>query len=265
MTKVELVNGQLHYSIYPGGERILLAFHGFGQDNKIFDSWSKILQPEYTIYAFDIFYHGKSTRNYGSLSKKEWAEYLKTFLQKEGIKEFTIVGFSLGGRFAISSALSFPKQTQELILIAPDGVFLTIWFKLATNPSIRWVFKYFMLNPEKLERLLRFNDKYKIVSSYLRDFVQKELGNPENRKRVYISWNHFKTLGYSKRQLAKGFKSAQFKRRIILGEMDHIIKPAKILPIIKTMGEFEVDILSMKHHQLVKPEVAKLILKSTTK
>ncbi|SNT30168.1 Pimeloyl-ACP methyl ester carboxylesterase [Ekhidna lutea] len=263
MTKVESTNGQLHYSIYPGGERILLAFHGFGQDNKIFESWSKTLGDDYTIYAFDIFYHGKSSRDYGNLTKNEWAQYLQKFLQNENIKEFTIVGFSLGGRFAISSALSFPTQTQELILIAPDGVFLTIWFKLATNPSTRWLFKYFMLNPKKLEQLLRFNDKYKIVSSYLRDFVQKELGNPENRKRVYISWNHFKTLGYGKKQLAKEFKTAQFKRRIILGEKDHIIKPAKILPIIKTMGEFEVDILPMKHHQLVKPEIAKLIMKNT--
>lgn len=204
MTKVEIDNGQLFYTKHNGGNKILLAFHGFGQDNKIFTSWIEFLNEEYTVYTFDLFYHGKSNRSYGSLSKSEWAEYLNTFLEQEGITEFTTLGFSLGGRFAIAASLSFPEKTKELILIAPDAVHLTIWFKLATNPSVKWLFKYFMLNPDKLERLLKFNDRYKIVSSYLRDFVDKELGNPDNRKRVYISWNHFKST--------RIYQKAAFKR-----------------------------------------------------
>ena len=160
-------------------------------------------------------------------TKKEWQVYLQSFLDKEDIHSFAILGYSLGGRFAIASALAFPTQTTELILIAPDGVFLTLWFKLATNPGIRWLFKYAMLNPQVLDRLISFNDRYRIVSPYLGDFVRKELGEGENRKRVYISWNNFKTLGYSKKQLSRLFLQQSFNRRIILGSKDHIIKPDK--------------------------------------
>ena len=265
MTKVELASGQLYYSKYGSGRKILLAFHGFGQDNSIFKKWGEILASEYTIYAFDIFYHGESTRYYGGLSKKEWQEYLNEFLHREGITQFSILGYSLGGRFAIASALSFPQKIDELILIAPDGIYLTIWFKLATHPFIRWLFKYFMLNPYKLERLISFNDKFRIVSPYLGDFVRKELGDSDNRKRVYISWNHFKALGYGRRRLIKEFQKNTFKRRIILGSKDHIIHPSKILPIINRMGNFQTEIIPMKHHQLIKPEVAKLILENPGK
>ena len=262
MTKVVTANGQLVYTKYEGGKKILLAFHGFGQDKSVFKEWIQVLEGEYTIYAFDLFYHGESSREYGSLSKKEWSHYLTDFLYEESIDSFSLLGFSLGGRFAIASSLAFPERVNQLILIAPDGVFLTIWFKLATNPTIKWLFKYFMLNPGKLDKLLDFNRRYKLVNPYIEDFVKKEMGSPENRKRVYISWNHFKSLGYSKKVLVKEFNKYDFERRIILGSKDHVIKPKDILPIIENMGNFKVDILPIKHHQLVKPEVAYKLLKS---
>ena len=264
MTHIQIQNGQLHYFKHEGGRKILLAFHGFGQDNQIFSDWIELINEEYTVYAFDLFYHGKSIRSYNKLTKDEWSEYLKAFLIKENIHVFSVVGFSLGGRFAIASSLVFGKLIEELILIAPDGVFLTKWFKLATHPSIRWLFKYLMLNPNKLDKLIKLNDQYKIVNPYLGDFVRKEMGEAENRKRVYISWNYFKSLGYSKKQLFSLFNQYSFKRRIILGSKDHIIRPKQILPIIRKMGAFKVDILPMKHHQLIKSEVAKLILDNRT-
>lgn len=264
MTKVKIPSGQLVYTKYGNGSKVLIAFHGFGQDKNIFGSWAETLSGRYTLYAIDIFYHGESFRDYGKLSKKEWQTYLEALLEKEKIEKFSVLGYSLGGRFAIASTLAYPHKIDELILISPDGIFLTIWFKLVTNSSIKWLFKYLMLRPNKLEQLVSFNEKYKLVSPYLGDFIKKELGDDANRKRVYISWNHFKSLGYSKNQLSRHFKKYSFKRRIILGSKDQIIKPEKILPIIKKMGDFKVDILPLKHHQLVKPEVAKLILEKNS-
>lgn len=261
MTKVDSDNGQLVYRQFGHGPKVLLTFHGFGQDKEIFNSWEQYLGDQYTIYAFDLFYHGQSDREYGKLTKADWAEYLSKFFEIEKINDFSVLGYSLGGRFAIASALSFPEKTKELFLVAPDGIFLTIWFHLVTTPSIRWIFKYIMLNPNKLENLLLFNERTKLVNKYITDFVKKEMGSSENRKKVYISWNHFKSLGYGKSRLIKEFKKHDFKRRIILGEKDHIIKPEGIIPIIDKMGGFDIDILPFKHHQLINKEVAKLIIK----
>lgn len=262
---IQLQDGQLAYAKFGEGKHVLLAFHGFGQDKTIFKSWAESLGKHYTLYAFDLFHHGESTRRYSKLSKKVWTDYLSVFFDKEDIDKCTILGFSLGGRFAIATALSFPKQVKKLILVAPDGIFLTIWFKLATHPIVRWLFKYLMFHPAKLDWLVAFNEKYRLVSTYLGDFVKKEMGSLENRKRVYISWNHFKSLGYSKKNLIRAFRKHSFERQIILGKKDHIIKPKAILPIIKQMGEFQVDILPLKHHQLIKPEVAAHIIDKKAK
>ncbi len=260
MTKVELTNGHLHYTKYGSGNRILLAFHGFGQDKAIFKNWKKLLNEKYTIYAFDLFYHGESNRSHSKLEKGEWKLFIDQFLLQESINHFSILGYSLGGRFAISTALSFPEKTKELILIATDGVFKTIWFKLATTPGVRYIWKYLMVNPDKLDKWISFNEKAKIINKYVADFVKKEMGSAENRKRVYISWNHFKSLGYTKRQLIRSFNEHSFKRRIILGSKDHIIKTKDIMPIIEKMGSFKVDILPKKHHQLLGDDTAQLLL-----
>ncbi|GAB4239722.1 MAG: hypothetical protein Tsb0034_15910 [Ekhidna sp.] len=261
MTSVQTEYGQLVYSKLEGGKEILLAFHGFGQSKDVFTDWQKNLCQRYTIYAFDLFNHGESSRSYGSLSKQEWKAYLVQFLEKEGIDRFDVLGYSLGGRFAIASALGLPDQTRKIILVAPDGVFLTPWFKLATNPTVKWLFKYFMLRPEKLEAFMHFSSKTKLVNPYIIDFVKKEMGDATNRKRVYVSWNHFKSLGYSKKQLIQLFSQHTFSKHLILGDRDRIIKPDKILPIIQRMGNFDMHILPLKHHQLVNQDVVKLIAK----
>ena len=262
MAFVSRPNGQLHYEIFGNGSLNLLAFHGFGQSRKVFSSWSEKLKSKYKIYAFDIFYHGDSKREKKPLSKKEWKEWLQGFLEKESIKSYGTFGYSLGGRFAIASTLAFPEKTEEINFIAPDGIFLTPWFKLATSPGLRLIFKYLMMHPGRLEQLLNINEKSRIVNKYIADFARKEMGNPENRKRVYFSWNHFKPLGYSEKDLIKGFGKINVEKRIILGDKDHIITPKGMLPIIDKMRGFKVQRIPLKHHQLIKPEVAELLLRN---
>ncbi|MFK7951942.1 MAG: alpha/beta hydrolase [Ekhidna sp.] len=258
---VKFKNGYLNYSKFGDGDEVLLAFHGFGQDRNIFKKWSETVGFKYTIYAFDLFYHGASTRPYGKLKKEEWKRYMEQFIHQENINQFSVLGYSLGGRFAISTALSFPESINEITLIGTDGIFKTIWFKLATTPIIRQLWKYLMFNPEKLNNLISFTERLKIINSYIADFVRKEMGDANNRKRVYISWNHFKSLGYSKKELINYFNKYSFKRRIILGSKDHIIREKDIMPIIDKMGNFRVDILTKKHHQLLDDDVVNLISK----
>lgn len=254
MTNVSFKNGLLHYHKIGNGENILLAFHGFGQDGGVFKDWGKSLN-NYTIYAFDLFHHGKSKRASQPLSKAEWKEILTQFLEKEGINEFSLFGFSLGGRFAIASCLAYPEQVKQLYLAAPDGIFLTIWFKLATTPVLRLIFKYLMTEPNALEKWISVAQKTRIVNQYVIDFVKKELGEAKNRKKVYDSWNDFKALGYSKKDLTSNFKSLSLKRTLILGDRDYVIKPTSILPIIHNMERFSIERLPLKHHQLLKESI----------
>lgn len=240
------------------GPDALVLFHGFGLSKEIFLPWIAHLGQRYTVYSFDLFYHGESQKSLNHLHKKHWKSIFQAFLNAEGLERFSVLGFSLGARFAICSAIELASRCDRLVLVAPDAVYKTPWFKLATSPGLKWLFKYFMFHPQQMDRLIRLSVKAGIVSQYLADFVERELGKPENRKRVYISWNHFKPLGYTQRQLRKAFTNAPYRRDLILGKKDIVIPPKKILPLLDGCG-FQVQILDKKHHQMVKEEVAKVI------
>ena len=241
---------KLWYSKHGHEKETLFLFHGFGQDGTVFHSWLSELTKRYTVYTVDLFYHGKSTRQYDPLSKEEWRSNFSKILTENNIDSFSVLGFSLGGRFAIATALEFNSRTEHLFLIAPDAVYRTPWFRMATSPGLKWIFKYYMLHPERLDRLIERSLKVGLISRYIADFVKRELGASENRKRIYVSWNDFKSLGYSHPQLRKQFKEASFEKTIILGKKDMVIPPNKILPILKNCG-FDVILLDKKHHQLV--------------
>ncbi len=245
----------LSYESFGRGAKKLILFHGFGLDKKVFESWGTILGDKYTLVSVDVFYHGESMKPLGFLSKEHWTQIFSAFLQEQEIEKFSVFGFSLGARFAICSAIEFPDRCQHLILSAPDAIYKTPWFKAATSRGLRLIFKYFMLNPRALDNLIRFSVKTRIVSRYMADFVEKELGVAENRRRVYISWNHFKPLGYKKGELRTRFKKAPFEKTLFLGYKDIVIPPDKILPILDGCG-FDVTIKPLKHHQMIKNEIA---------
>ena len=53
-------SSELYYYREGDGNKVILLFHGFGQDHKAFDSWIDVLESDYTIFAFDLFFHGNS-------------------------------------------------------------------------------------------------------------------------------------------------------------------------------------------------------------
>ncbi|HEY5824200.1 MAG TPA: hypothetical protein VIT44_07545, partial [Cyclobacteriaceae bacterium] len=54
-------NATLHYIKSGSGPKSLLLFHGFGQDHRSFDDLTIVLAGEYTLYSFDLFFHGESS------------------------------------------------------------------------------------------------------------------------------------------------------------------------------------------------------------
>ena len=240
------------------GSRILILFHGFGLTKAIFRPWLSHLGNQFTVYSIDLFYHGDSMRPHGRLRKKAWKEMFIQFLDEQNIDRFSVLGFSLGGRFAICSAIELSQRCDHLILVAPDAIYKTPWFKAATSFGLRWIFKYFMFHPKQMDWFIRNSVKTRIVSKYMADFVEKELGKAENRKRVYISWNHFKPLGYTRQKLRKAFSDASYKRTIILGSKDIVIPPKKVLPILSNCGFNEI-IIDKKHHQMIQEDIGRLI------
>ncbi len=133
----------LHYSLTGKGKKVLLAFHGYGQTKLHFRHIAKQLSGQYTLYTFDLFFHGKSIWPFkdNPLTKNFLAGMMSAFLEKEKINQFSLMGFSMGGKMVLSLLEQFPDRVEQLILIAPDGIKTSFWYSLATYPG--WTKQYF--------------------------------------------------------------------------------------------------------------------------
>ncbi|MFL6561127.1 MAG: 2-succinyl-6-hydroxy-2,4-cyclohexadiene-1-carboxylate synthase, partial [Bacillus sp. (in: firmicutes)] len=107
-----------HVEVYGDGHVPLILLHGFTGDsstwNPFYDSWgkhSKVIVP-------DIIGHGKTDSPSGlnRYQIETVAADLKGILDTMDVKQIDLLGYSMGGRLALTFALLFPDRVRKLIL-----------------------------------------------------------------------------------------------------------------------------------------------------
>src|ERR1700741_765271 len=87
----------LHYSVYGNGSKPIFLFHGFGLNGTIFYELEKVLAEEYTLYNFDLFFHGKSEWRTleEPMSEEFWTELVTEFIREKNLPSFSLLGYSI--------------------------------------------------------------------------------------------------------------------------------------------------------------------------
>ncbi|SMG11426.1 Pimeloyl-ACP methyl ester carboxylesterase [Marivirga sericea] len=244
----------LHYSVKGRGATPLLAFHGFGQSKEVYDPFDELLGDEYTVYAFDIYYHGKSEwkdRNQ-ALEKQDWEEILTSFLKKHHIENFAVVGYSMGGKFALASLELFPRRIKEFKLIAPDGIKTSLWYSLATYPtSFRKFFRAMIVRPKYFYQILKTTKKLGIVDKSLLKFANTQMNTREKRRRVYLTWVVFRHLKFDLKLIAFLINQNKIPMKMFTGKYDKIITAENMMDLLKHVKEYEHVILEAGHNTLI--------------
>ncbi|WP_034263272.1 2-succinyl-6-hydroxy-2,4-cyclohexadiene-1-carboxylate synthase [Bacillus sp. J33] len=96
----------------------LLLLHGFTGNA---ESW-KVFEPCWKEHskaiALDIVGHGKSESppDIACYGIEKSADVMNTLLEKMGIAKADILGYSMGGRLAITFAVKYPEKVRRLVL-----------------------------------------------------------------------------------------------------------------------------------------------------
>ncbi|HCW06529.1 MAG TPA: alpha/beta hydrolase, partial [Cytophagales bacterium] len=236
-------------------------FHGFGQDHSAFDSWLKTFANEFTFYSFDLFFHGKSEwRTSGMLEKEDWQKILTLFFEKENLSNVIVAGFSLGAKFALATIELFPAQVKKVIFIAPDGIKLNFWYKVATSFSLaRLVFKKFVTFPQPFFWLLKILDFFRLTNKFLLRFAHSQMNTIEKRKKVYNSWVYFRRLKFDIESLAVIINKNRIEITIIMGRYDKVIPLRRVELFVKKISLMKFHILETGHNDLI--ERSKTLIK----
>ncbi len=235
------------YSTSGHGTKILLAFHGFGQDHTAFHNLSQALASEYTIYSFDLFFHGKSEWPFDEqpLEKDFWKAFMEQFLSENNIETFGVLGFSLGAKFALAIVEAFPQKTTGIFLLAPDGIKTNFWYSLATYPvALRRLFKSMIKKTERFNRLAQAAHKLRLIDKGVLRFVDLQMNTEEKRKRVYLSWVVFRHLKFNMAHIASLINRHGIALVIVTGKYDKIITTKNMNALLK----------KVKHYTSLTPE-----------
>ncbi len=103
------------------------------------------------------------------------------------IDKASFMGFSMGARFALALTEGLPNKTEELILIAPDGVKPSHLYHLATGPSImRRILRSLVINPTPFKLLTKVAVTLHLADKGVIKFAETQMNTRE--KRHLVQW-----------------------------------------------------------------------------
>ena len=196
MGYLDYQQAKLHYGRFGSGPNLLFAFHGFGDRAQIFLALQAALSTQFTVYAFDLPYHGRTQWPMPEFTPEDIKVSLLSLLEHHQVNQCSLMGYSFGGRVVQALLPLLGDTVQQLYLIAPDGL-ATKGMRLAqsTPIALRHYFSRLVLNrPQLFLAPVRRLYNWGLVSRFIRDFLHKHLETKERRARVlgfWLSLQHF--------------------------------------------------------------------------
>lgn len=244
----------LHYQLYGEGTQIFIAFHGFGQDTTVFAQWQQLF-PNSKLYCIDLFFHGQSqwTNENLLLSLPQWQSILADFLTTHCIQEFSLIGFSLGGKIALISYQFFAERVQAVWLFAPDGLPTSPWYWLATKTPLRSLFRYLMLAEYPVfQKILDKVAIWGIFPKKYLQFIKSQIRQPHQRQQVYATWLLYRDFEVNPlliQELAIKY-TTYFK--VFVGKKDTFIHAQQLQKFVNRLSPLAtLEVLNCGHHDLL--------------
>ena len=244
----------LHYRQYGKGSRTLLCFHGYGQDHEVYRALEERYGAQYTIFSFDLFYHGQSFWHDKDkpISLEDWQEIIVQFFKEHHIERFSLVGFSMGARFALVTFNAFSEKVDQLILLAPDGLEKRFLYWLMTSFTLtRKVLRYLVTNPTPYLKATQLLLKLRLIDKGVIRFTETQMKTRSMRRRVYYSWTMFRMLFVSSATIAKNIEKHKVGMRLYMGDFDKVIPLDNVKPLLRYFPE-SLRRLPVGHTELLK-------------
>ncbi len=229
------------YRVYGNGPKALLAFHGFGRSGEDFAGFGRSLGDRFTMYAFDLPYHGKGavmeTTTYPVFTKTEMMSLFTLFLDEKSIDRFSLMGYSLGGKIALGALEVFGRRVEAIYLLAPDGLKVNPFYFLGTRTWLgRLLFERMIKHPERLFALGDYLEKRKWMQAKINYFMSYHMNTEWKRKRVFDVWMVFRKFIPGLRTIASLINKHNITILLFFGRYDGVIPPRlakKIVPRLK--------------------------------
>lgn len=259
----------LPYRIYGHGSHYLIAFHGFGRTGTDFQVFEKNLGHHFTIFAFDLPYHGLGKVNFAdktpAFTKEDLKALINQFCHEKKIIRFSVLGYSLGGKIALACLEVCPGQIEFMYLLAPDGLKVNPFYFLGTRTWVgQFIFRSIINHPGILFKSGNFLEKMKWMNPRINHFVKHHMDTVKKRKQVFNVWILFRKFIPDLNKIIRHVNENGTGVLMIFGRWDSVIPARLAAKLMPGLRQKEVlHILACGHRVMDKhEEIAGMILKS---
>jgi pimeloyl-ACP methyl ester carboxylesterase len=221
-------HSQIHYSWFGTGPQLLLCLHGYGESEQTFRFLEKYIGHSYTVAAIDFPFHGNTQWNEGlqftPAGLLAIVQALRT--QHHCMHEpVTVMGYSMGGRVALQLLQQMPNDVKKVILLAPDGLKVNIWYWLATQTYIgKHLFAFTMKHPGWFFLLLQTGNRLGLINQSVVKFTRFYINDATARRQLYERWICMRYIRPNLALLKKIIHTRRLPVRLLYGQFDRIIR-----------------------------------------
>ncbi|MBI5858881.1 MAG: alpha/beta hydrolase [Sphingobacteriales bacterium] len=238
-------NSTIGYYRFGSGDKRIFCFHGYGEEARAFEFLEKYAGSNYSFYAIDLPFHGKTNWQEGlNFTNDDLIQVVESLIdkgspeQRSASEKITLMGFSLGGRVALSLYELIPAKFEKIILLAPDGLKVNFWYWLSTQTWLgNKLFAFTMKYPGWFFGLLKLLNSLRLVNSSVFKFVNHYVENPGIRKLLYQRWTSLRKLKPDLKIIKALIRKNNTPVRLVYGKHDRIILSVVGKKFRKGIGE----------------------------
>ena len=225
---------QISYFRFGNGPRPALCLHGFGEDGTSFSFLEEHAGNGFTFLAIDLPFHGQTNWEAGTdFLHNDLECIIKNILSENNLlptgnnPSLTLLGFSLGGRVALSLYQAMPQSIERIVLLAPDGLNINFWYWLSTQSWFgKQLFLFTMKYPGWFFGFVKMVHFFGFVNASIFKFVNFYIGNKEIRRLLYLRWITLRKIKPDLKKIKSFIREYKTHVALVYGKHDHIILPA---------------------------------------
>lgn len=253
------------YHFLKRGHALVVCLHGYDENGGVFGMLKDLLPAGYSLLAIDLPWHGNTKwsadQPFDVTALWEITRQIKKLQFPETI-EFSLLGFSLGGRLALGMMEAAPVEISGLTLLAPDGLRMSAWYRFATRSVAgRALFRFTVTHPSWLLICLKLGTRLRIINQSIYKFTTHYLGTEALRRQLYNRWMTTRFIHPNVTAVANNIIRAQIPVTLIYGSYDRIMPARKGEHFCRKLGKFCTVTVLACGHQILQPKNKKHLMK----
>jgi pimeloyl-ACP methyl ester carboxylesterase len=250
-------NSFVHYLKFGKGTKFLFCFHGYGEDASSFLFLEKALGHDYTLIAIDFPFHGNTEWQEGlEFNTVDLENIINTIVPLE-LQTISLLGYSMGGRIALTMLQEIPGKIERVILVAPDGLHKNFWYWFSTQTSIgNKLFSYTMRKPQWFFGGMAFLKNFRLLNKSIFKFAHSYLDDNKERLLLYNRWSTMRRFNPKESYITSALKQYGIPVRMLFGSYDRIILSERSMSLNKKNNTITIKNIRAGH-QLLKEKYAK--------